>query len=83
MSGELGPLVPALTQFGLAGILMAFLFFREKWDREDRKRREEADAEERKAQRELDEKDVESREKLASALAALSTIVQGLGGGRR
>lgn len=60
-------------QFGLAGVLMAYLFWRERNDREDRKRREDRQAE-------IDKADIESREKLASSLTALSTIVQGLGG---
>lgn len=59
-------------QFGLAGVLMGYVFWKERCDREDRKRREERQAT-------IDEKDIDSREKLASSLSALSTIIQGLG----
>ncbi len=57
------------SQFGLSGVLMAFLFWDRKCERDDRKRREERQAA-------IDEKDIESREKLATAMSALSTIIQ-------
>jgi Flp pilus assembly protein TadB len=59
-------------QFGLAGVLMAFLFWKERNDREDRRRREERQAQ-------IDERDIEERGKLASALASLSMVIQGRG----
>jgi hypothetical protein len=61
-------------QFGLAGVLMAYLFWKERADREDRKRREDRQAQ-------IDEKDIKSREDLSSSLATLSAVIQAWGKG--
>lgn len=68
VSGDLVPLITALSN-PLAGVLLIYLFWREKNDREDRKRREDRQAE-------IDKADIESREKLATAMSALSTLIQ-------
>ena len=61
--------LPLVAQFGLAGVLMAYLFWKERNDREDRKRREDRQAL-------IDERDVDAREKLAASIATLSEIIR-------
>lgn len=67
--GSANDVLALLPQFGFAAPLLVYLFWREKCDREDRKRREERQAV-------IDEKDADAREKLAASLATLSALIQ-------
>lgn len=70
MPVEFTPILSAFSQFGVWGILVAYLI----WDRQcERKERKEQAA----IQQVANDKDIASREKLATSLTALCMVIQG------
>lgn len=65
-----GDVLPLAAQFGIAGVLAAYIFWKERNDRLDRLRRE-------TARDEIDKMEISSREKLASSLTMLAMVIQG------
>jgi hypothetical protein len=62
---------------GFGGLLLGYMVWKETNDRKDRAKREEDHAQYRRERLEADKDETESRNRLATALSALATIITG------
>lgn len=63
--------------FGMGGLLLCYMVWKETNDRKDRAKREDEHAQFRRERLEADKEETESRNKLAASLSALATIITG------